>query len=41
MSCGVTVRELYRKEKELLGKEVEISGWVRKIRAQKNFGRKT
>jgi len=38
MSCGVTVRELYRKEKELLGKEVEISGWVRKIRAQKNFG---
>lgn len=37
MSC-VTVRELYRKEKELLGKEVEISGWLRKIRAQKNFG---
>jgi len=37
MSC-VTVRELYRNEKELLGKEVEVSGWLRKIRAQKNFG---
>lgn len=34
----VTVRELYRKEKELLGKEIEISGWVRKLRDQKNFG---
>ncbi|NME35486.1 MULTISPECIES: asparagine--tRNA ligase [Fusobacterium] len=34
----VTVRELYRSEKELLGKEVEISGWVRKLRDQKNFG---
>ncbi len=34
----VTVRELYRNEKELLGKEVEISGWVKKLRDQKNFG---
>lgn len=36
--CSTTVRNLYRNEKEFLGKEVEISGWVRKLRDQKNFG---
>ncbi len=36
--CSTTVRSLYRNEKEFLGKEVEVSGWVRKLRDQKNFG---
>lgn len=36
--CKTTVRNLYRNEKEFLGKEVEVSGWVRKLRDQKNFG---
>ena len=36
--CSTTVRNLYRNEKEFLRKEVEISGWVRKLRDQKNFG---
>lgn len=34
----ITVRDLYRKEKEFLNKEVQISGWVKKLRDQKNFG---
>ena len=36
--CKTTVRNLYRNEKEFLDKEIEISGWVRKLRDQKNFG---
>ena len=36
--CKTTVRNLYRNEKEFLGKEIEVSGWVRKLRDQKNFG---
>lgn len=32
------VKSLYRETEQYLGKEVEISGWVRKIRSQKNFG---
>ena len=30
--CKTTVRNLYRNEKEFLGKEIEVSGWVRKLR---------
>lgn len=32
------VKKLYRETEAYLGKEIEISGWVRKIRSQKNFG---
>lgn len=32
------VKSLYRETEKHLNTEVEISGWVRKIRAQKNFG---
>ena len=28
---STTVRNLYRNEKDFLGKEVEVSGWVRKL----------
>jgi len=34
----VTIKELYRNGENHIGKEVEISGWVRKIRSQKSFG---
>lgn len=34
----VLVKKIYRETEKLLGKEIEISGWVRKLRAQKNFG---
>ncbi len=32
------VKHLYRKTDSFLDKEIELSGWVRKIRDQKNFG---
>ncbi len=32
------LRELQLNTKEYLGKEIEINGWVKKIRSQKNFG---
>lgn len=32
------VKNLYRETDRCLGQEVELSGWVRKIRSQKNFG---
>lgn len=32
------VKSLYRKTDEYLNKEVHLSGWIRKIRDQKNFG---
>lgn len=32
------VRKIYKDYSELLNKELEVNGWVRKIRAQKNFG---
>ena len=32
------LRELQKNTKEYLGKEIEINGWVKKIRSQKNFG---
>lgn len=34
----LTVKELYRETKAHLGSEIEIKGWVRKIRVSKNFG---
>ncbi len=34
----LTVKELYRETSAHLGNEVEIKGWVRKIRVSKNFG---
>ena len=32
------LRELQKNTKEYLGKEIEINGWVKKIRSQNNFG---
>ena len=32
------VRKIYKDYSELLNKELEVNGWVRKIRSQKNFG---
>jgi len=32
------LRELQTNTKEYLGKKIEINGWVKKIRSQKNFG---
>ena len=32
------LRELQKNTKEYLGKEIEINGWIKKIRSQKNFG---
>lgn len=32
------VKSLYRKTEEFFDKEIELSGWIRKIRDQKNFG---
>ncbi len=33
-----TVKELFRNWENFIGKEVEISGWVKKLRDQKKFG---
>lgn len=33
-----TVKQLYMKAKELSGKEVTLSGWIRTLRSSKNFG---
>ncbi|MGL4904392.1 MAG: OB-fold nucleic acid binding domain-containing protein, partial [Cetobacterium sp.] len=32
------VKTLYRETGKCINQEIEISGWVRKIRSQKNFG---
>lgn len=32
------IREIYKKHTDLLDKELEINGWIRKRRDQKNFG---
>ncbi len=32
------VKSLYRNTEDFIGKEVVLSGWLKKIRAQKNFG---
>ena len=34
----VLVKSLFRKTEDFIGKEVILSGWVKKIRSQKNFG---
>ena len=34
----ITIRELHKKVKEFEGKELELCGWVRSVRASKNFG---
>lgn len=34
----VTVKSLYRETEKYLDKEIVVSGWIRKSRAQKNFG---
>jgi asparaginyl-tRNA synthetase len=37
-TISTTVRSLYRETNDFVGKEIILSGWVRKIRDQKNFG---
>jgi asparaginyl-tRNA synthetase len=37
-TISTTVRSLYRETNDFVGKEIVLSGWVRKIRDQKNFG---
>lgn len=32
------IKKLFRNEKEYIGKEVEVVGWIRTLRDQKNFG---
>lgn len=34
----ITVKDIFRHGEEYLNKEIELSGWVRKIRVQKKFG---
>ena len=34
----VTVRDIYRRREEYLGKEISIGGWVRSVRDSKSFG---
>ena len=34
----ISVREIFRNKDQYLNKEITIGGWVRSIRAQKNFG---
>lgn len=34
----LSIRELYRKKEDYIGKEVEVCGWVRSIRDSKTFG---
>ena len=36
-SLKMTNKELFLRKEELLGDEVELSGWIRNIRAQKNL----
>ncbi|MGL4393376.1 MAG: OB-fold nucleic acid binding domain-containing protein, partial [Fusobacteriaceae bacterium] len=33
-----TVKKLYKEWESFIGKEVEVSGWVKKLRDQKKFG---
>lgn len=33
-----SVKSIFRNKEDYIGKEVKIGGWLRKIRAQKNFG---
>ena len=34
----ITVKDIFRHGEEYLNKEIELFGWVRKIRDQKKFG---
>ena len=34
----ISVRELFKNTEKYAGKEVEVGGWVRSIRASKQFG---
>ncbi len=34
----VTVRDIYRRREEYLGKEISIGGWVRSVRDSRSFG---
>ena len=34
----ITVRELFKNTAAYAGKEIEVGGWVRSIRASKQFG---
>ena len=34
----MTVKELQKEESKYIGKEIEISGWIRNHRPQKEFG---
>ena len=34
----ISVRELFKNTDAYLGKEIEVGGWVRSIRASKQFG---
>ena len=34
----ITVRDLFRHTADYAGKEIEVGGWVRSIRASKAFG---
>ena len=37
----ITVKDIFRHGENYLNKEIELFGWVRKIRDQKKFGFKT
>ncbi len=34
----ITIREISKQPQSFTGKELEICGWVRSVRASKNFG---
>lgn len=34
----IDIKKLYRKSEEYIGKEIEVVGWIRTLRDQKNFG---
>ena len=34
----ITIRDLFKKREEFANKEIEVCGWVRSVRASKNFG---
>ena len=35
---NILIKDLYRETKEFIGKEIQVSGWVRTVRDSKNFG---
>ena len=34
----ITVREIFKEPEKFLNKEIKIEGWIRTLRASKNFG---